>query len=56
LIECASDSIARLIANDTKLKGLCMLAGDRHLVVPAENEMQFKKTLRGLGYGVASNG
>jgi hypothetical protein len=54
LIECASNAVAQLIANDTKLKGLCMPAGDRHLVVPAENEMQFKKTLRGLGYGVTS--
>jgi hypothetical protein len=55
LIECASDAIAQLIANDTKLKGLCILAGDHHLVVPAENEMQFKKALRGLGYGLTSN-
>ncbi len=56
LIECASEPVARLIANDTRLKGLCMLAGERHLVVPSENEMLFKKALRGLGYGMKSNG
>lgn len=56
LIECASASVARLIANDTQLKKLCMLAGKRHLVVSSENEKQFKKALRGLGFGMALNG
>ncbi len=56
LIECTSASVAQLIAKDTQLKKLCMLAGKRHLVVLSENEKQFKKALRGLGYGIASNG
>ncbi len=50
LIECAAPPIAHLIANDSRLKNLCFLAGDRHVVVPKDNETQFRKTLRELGY------
>jgi hypothetical protein len=34
----------------------CMLAGERHLVVPASSEAAFKRTLRDVGYLVAMGG
>lgn len=50
LLECADSPLAHLIANDSKLKNLCLLAGDRHLVILKENEDAFRKALRDLGY------
>jgi len=45
-------ALAQLIANDSRLRSLCRLAGDRYLVVPAESESAFRKALRELGYGL----
>jgi len=53
LVECADPTLAVLIANDSRTRKHCMLAGDRHLVVPASSEAAFKRTLREVGYVVA---
>jgi hypothetical protein len=53
LVECADPALAALIANDSRTRKHCMLAGERHLVVPASSEAAFKRTLRDVGYLVA---
>jgi hypothetical protein len=53
LIEAKDEALAQLIANDSKLRSLCMVAGERYIVVPKDNEAAFRRTLRKLGYGVS---
>lgn len=53
LVECTDPALAALIANDSRTRRHCMLAGERHLVVPAASEAAFKRTLREVGYLVA---
>lgn len=53
LVECADPALAALIANDSRTRKHCMLAGERHLVVPVSSEAEFKRTLRDVGYLVA---
>jgi hypothetical protein len=53
LVKCAEPALAALIANDSRTRKHCMLAGERHLVVPASSEAAFKRTLREVGYLVA---
>jgi hypothetical protein len=50
LIECVDHAPALLIAGDTRTRPFCFLAGERHVVVPAEFETQFQKALRQMGY------
>jgi hypothetical protein len=50
LIEVQDVALAQLIVNDRRLKSLCMLAGERHIVVPTDAESAFRRTLRELGY------
>ncbi|MEW8184703.1 MAG: helicase-associated domain-containing protein, partial [Candidatus Thiodiazotropha endolucinida] len=50
LVECIDPALAALIANDSRTRRHCMLAGERHLVVPASSEAAFKRTLREVGY------
>jgi hypothetical protein len=50
LLEVRDPIVAQLIANDSRLRSLCLLAGERHLVVLAENEKTFRRGLRELGY------
>ncbi len=50
LIEAQDAALAQLIANDSRLRSLCMLAGERHIVVPADAESAFRRALRELGY------
>jgi hypothetical protein len=50
LISCDDAALAALVANDTRIRRLCMLAGDRHIVVPARSERAFRRALRELGY------
>ena len=50
LIDVAEPSLARSLADDRRLRSLCMVAGERHLVVPAKSEKAFRKALRSLGY------
>jgi hypothetical protein len=52
LIEARDAVLAQLIANDGSLRSLCMLAGERHIVVPEENEAAFRRALHDLGYGL----
>ncbi|CAN5718841.1 hypothetical protein BH10ACT9_BH10ACT9_43830 [soil metagenome] len=52
VIECADPATAALIAKDRQLRGLCRPIGDRHLVVPLDQELKFRKALRKLGYVV----
>ena len=53
-VECADAALAALIANDSRTRKYCMRAGERHLVVPASSEASFKRTLREVGYLVAT--
>ena len=55
LIEAQDTTLAQLIVNDSRLRSLCMLAGDRHIVVPIEAENAFRRALRELGYGLPSS-
>jgi len=52
LVECADAEIADLIANHERTKKLCLRTGERHLVVKAEAEEQFRKAVHLLGYGI----
>ena len=52
LIECTDAVLATLIANDSRTKPFCLLAGERHLVVPVDDEARFRSALRKLGYGL----
>ena len=53
LIEVQDAALAQLIINDGRLRSLCILAGEHHIVVPAEHESAFRRALRELGYGVS---
>jgi hypothetical protein len=52
LIEARDAALAQLIANDSALRSLCMLAGESYIVVPEENESAFRRALHDLGYGL----
>ncbi|MFY9225142.1 MAG: hypothetical protein WAQ98_20885, partial [Blastocatellia bacterium] len=54
LIECVDVALATLIANDSRTKKFCLLAGERHIVVYSEFESQFRKALRQIGYVIQS--
>jgi hypothetical protein len=50
LLECANPALAALIANDSRTKKFCVLAGEKHLMVPLDAEVKFRTALRKLGY------
>ena len=52
LIECADAAIADLVAHHECTKQLCQRTGERHVVVWAAAEEQFRKALHTLGYGM----
>jgi hypothetical protein len=52
LIECVDAATADLIAGHKQTAGLCMRAGERHLVVRQDQESKFRKSARQLGYGI----
>jgi len=52
LIECADAALATLIANDSRTKPFCLLAGERYLAAPAESEARFRSALRKVGYSL----
>ncbi len=52
LIECADAAVAARLAGDERLAKLCLLAGERHLVVRTKSEDAFRKAVRKLGYGM----
>jgi hypothetical protein len=50
VIECADPALAMLITHDRALRSLCHPIGDRHLAVPLDQELKFRKALLKLGY------
>ena len=52
LIECADANTAALLATDQRTARLCLRAGERTLVVPAESETAFRNAIHALGYGM----
>ncbi len=54
LIECQDADTASLIATHKETAGLCLRAGDRHLVVRLEHEAKFRAVARVLGFGLAT--
>lgn len=52
VIECADDALAALITHDRALRKLCRPIGDRHLAVPLEHELKFRRALLKLGYAL----
>ncbi|MBU0702549.1 MAG: helicase-associated domain-containing protein [Chloroflexi bacterium] len=52
LIEAQDEALAQLIANDSRLRSLCMLAGERHIVVSESDEKAFRRALHELGYSL----
>lgn len=52
LIECADTEVADLVAHHERTQKFCQRAGERHLVILAEAEEQFRKALHSLGYGM----
>jgi hypothetical protein len=55
LILCGDPALATLVANHVRTRRLCMLAGERHIVVPAASERAFRRALRELGYSVPAS-
>jgi hypothetical protein len=53
LIEAQDATLAQCIANDSRTRSLCMLAGERHLVVPTQHESAFRRALHEMGYGIS---
>ena len=56
MIECADAETARLLVLDSKLKSLCLLAGDRCLVFREPDESAVRARLRKLGYVLPARG
>jgi hypothetical protein len=52
LVVCHDATLAAQIAHDSRTKKYCQLAGDRHLVVPLDQETRFRSGLRKLGYSL----
>jgi hypothetical protein len=50
LIECADETLARMLAGDPQLRGKCRQAGERGLVFALKDEAAVRKALRRLGY------
>jgi hypothetical protein len=56
LLECADAELALLLANDRRLRALCQVAGERHLVFRAADEPAVRRALRELGYALPPSG
>jgi hypothetical protein len=52
VFHCADEAVAVRIANDTRTKPLCSLAGQRTIVVPAQSEAAFRRAVFDLGYPI----
>jgi hypothetical protein len=50
VIECADPALATLVTRNRALRNLCHPLGDRHLAVPLDQELKFRKALLKLGY------
>lgn len=55
VIECADAEVATLISQDRNLRSKCQLIGDRHLLVPLDQDLKFRKALVKLGYAVTTS-
>lgn len=53
LLECSNRALALLIANDRQAGKHCLVAGERHLVVPEKGKARFSRAIRKLGYLIA---
>lgn len=52
LLECADPHLARQLANDRHLRGLCRLVGECHLAVSLDQEEAFRRALVNAGYAL----
>jgi hypothetical protein len=52
LFHCADEAVAIRIANDTRTKPLCRLAGPKTIVVSAQSEPAFRRAILELGYPI----
>jgi hypothetical protein len=50
VIECTDSATAVLITRDPNLRPLCQPIGDKHIAVPLDQELKFRKALLKLGY------
>ena len=50
IIECSDSALAILIANDSRTKKFCFLAGESRLIVPTASVTKFRNALQKLGY------
>ncbi|HKB41174.1 MAG TPA: helicase-associated domain-containing protein, partial [Gemmataceae bacterium] len=54
LIGCKDAVVARTLASDRRLRGICQLAGERHLVFKAADEAAIRRALKELGHVLPS--
>lgn len=52
VIDCEDPALAVLITTSPRLRDLSWRCGERHIIVPAAGEAQFRKHLHGLGYAL----
>ena len=50
LVEFQDPAVAALVAHDSKVRKLCLLAGERHVAVAKTNERAFRTAVKKLGY------
>ena len=50
LIGCKDAFVARTLASDRRLRNICQLAGERHLVFRASDEAAVRRALKELGH------
>lgn len=55
LVECQDAATAATLATHKETAGLCLAAGERHLVVRAEHQARFRAAARVLGFGMPPN-
>ncbi len=52
VIECDNPALAMLITHDRALRSLRHPIGDRHLTVPLDQKLKFRRALLKLGYAL----
>lgn len=52
VIVCADPNVALLLSSERKIRKLCWLAGDRHIVFRAADEAAVRKAIRDAGYAL----
>lgn len=56
VLECPDPNLALLITHDRRLRDLCALGGEGHVLVRPEKEAAFTRALHQLGYGWVTEG